>query len=41
MTHDTTINSDSVVTLLTKLAAQFTDLPIPLVLDNARYQRHA
>ncbi|MDA8194178.1 MAG: transposase [Thermaerobacter sp.] len=41
MTHDTTINRESVVTLLKNLAAQFTDLPIPLVLDNARYQRHA
>ena len=35
------INSESVVTLLKKLAAQFTDLPITLVLDNARYQRNA
>ena len=41
MTHDTTINSESVVTLLKKLAQQFTDLPITLVLDNARYQRNA
>ncbi|MDA8193451.1 MAG: transposase [Thermaerobacter sp.] len=41
VTHDTTINSESVVTLLKKLAAQFTDLPITLVLDNARYQRNA
>lgn len=33
------INSQSVVDLLHKLAALFTDLPITLVLDNARYQR--
>lgn len=33
------INSQSVESLLRQLAAQFTDLPITLVLDNARYQR--
>lgn len=33
------INSHSVVALLRKLAAIFIDLPITLVLDNARYQR--
>lgn len=33
------INSQSVVDLLRKLASLFTDLPISLVLDNARYQR--
>ncbi|HUM67904.1 MAG TPA: IS630 family transposase [Chloroflexota bacterium] len=33
------INSQSVVALLRQLAALFTDLPITLVLDNARYQR--
>jgi transposase len=33
------INSHSVVALLRQLATTFTDLPITLVLDNARYQR--
>lgn len=33
------INSHSVVALLRQLAMTFTDLPITLVLDNARYQR--
>lgn len=33
------INSQSVAALLRQLAALFTDLPITLVLDNARYQR--
>lgn len=33
------INSQSVVDLLRKLTSLFTDLPITLVLDNARYQR--
>jgi transposase len=33
------INSQSVALLLRQLAATFTDLPITLVLDNARYQR--
>lgn len=41
VTNDTYINTGSVVTLLSKLAAQFTTLPITLVLDNARYQRNA
>ncbi|MCL4352639.1 MAG: transposase [Firmicutes bacterium] len=40
VTSDTYINSDSVVTLLKNLAERFTDLPITLVLDNARYQRN-
>ena len=31
VTHDTTINRESVVTLLKKLAQQFTDRPIPLL----------
>ena len=35
------INSQSVVTLLQKLAQQFGNLPITIVLDNARYQRNA
>ena len=41
MTTDTYINRASVVMLLTKLAERFTDLPITLVLDNARYPRNA
>lgn len=41
VTNDTYINSESVVMLLAKLAERFTDLPITLVLDNARYQRNA
>ncbi len=41
VTHDTDINRESVVTLLKQLAARFTDRPIPLVFDNARYQRNA
>ena len=41
VTNDTYINSESVVTLLNELVKRFTDLPITLVLDNARYQRNA
>ena len=41
VTNDKYINSESVVALLEKLAKKFTDLPITLVLDNARYQRNA
>ena len=41
VTNDPDINSESVVTLLEKLAKKFTDLPITIVLDNARYQRNA
>lgn len=41
VTNDTYINTESVVALLTILAERFTDLPITLVLDNARYQRNA
>ena len=41
VTNDTYINSESVVTLLNQLVKRFTDLPITLVLDNARYQRNA
>ena len=40
VTTDTYINSQSVVELFTQLAARFTDLPITVVLDNARYQRN-
>jgi len=39
VTNDTYINAQSVCALLTKLHDAFTDLPITLVLDNARYQR--
>lgn len=39
VTNCTYINSQSVALLLRQLAATFTDLPITLVLDNARYQR--
>ncbi len=40
VTTDTYINSQCVVDLFTPLAARFTDLPITVVLDNARYQRN-
>jgi transposase len=33
-------NSESVVAILRQLAKQFTDHPITVVLDNARYQRN-
>ncbi len=39
-TNDQYINSFSVVELLKKLAMEFTDLPITIVLDNAKYQRN-
>jgi transposase len=38
VTNDSYINAESVATLLRQLAATFSDLPITLVLDNARYQ---
>jgi hypothetical protein len=38
VTNDSYINAQSVCALLTKLHDAFTDLPITLVLDNARYQ---
>jgi transposase len=38
VTNDSYINAESVVTLLRQLATTFSDLPITLVLDNARYQ---
>jgi len=38
VTNDSYINAETVATLLRKLAATFSDLPITLVLDNARYQ---
>jgi hypothetical protein len=39
VTHDSYINAQSVCALLTKLHDAFADLPITLVLDNARYQQ--
>jgi len=39
ITNDSYINATSVCALLEKLAEQFADLPIVLVMDNARYQR--
>jgi len=39
VTNDTYINALSVIELLTELAARFSDAPITLVMDNARYQR--
>jgi transposase len=39
VTNDSYINAQSVVKLLIQLAAHFTDAPITLVMDNARYQR--
>jgi hypothetical protein len=38
VTNDTYINAQTVCTLLTHLHDAFADLPITLVLDNARYQ---
>jgi transposase len=38
VTNSSYINAQSVATLLEQLAASFADLPITLVLDNARYQ---
>lgn len=38
-TNQDYINSQSVASLLRQLAATFSDLPITIVLDNARYQR--
>lgn len=39
VTNDTYINACSVAELLYKLAVEFKELPITLVMDNARYQR--
>lgn len=39
VTNDTYINADSVCELLRRLAALELDVPITLVLDNARYQK--
>ena len=40
ITNTTYIHSESVVALLQQLETQFTDHPITVVLDNARYQRN-
>lgn len=39
VTNDTYINAFSVAQLMCNIAVEFTDLPITLVMDNARYQR--
>lgn len=39
VSNDTYINACSVAALLYKLAVDFQDLPITLIMDNARYQR--
>lgn len=39
VTNDSYINSFSVAKLMCQLAVEFRDLPITLVMDNARYQR--
>ena len=38
-TNDTYLNSYSVAKLMCQIAVEFADLPITLVMDNARYQR--
>lgn len=38
VTNDTYINAETVAALLRQIAAAYADLPITLVLDNARYQ---
>ncbi|MBT7599988.1 MAG: hypothetical protein HN560_02825 [Anaerolineae bacterium] len=38
-TNDSYINSRSVAKLMCKIAVEFSDLPISLVMDNASYQR--
>jgi transposase len=39
ITHDAYINSDTIVDLLIRLKQTYTDMPLTLVMDNARYQR--
>jgi transposase len=39
VTNETYINARSIARLMCKLALEFMDLPITLVMDNARYQR--
>ena len=39
ITNDAYINSDTIVALLVKIKQQHPDIPLTLVMDNARYQR--
>jgi transposase len=39
ITNDAHINSDTIVALLVKIKQQYPDIPLTLVMDNARYQR--
>jgi transposase len=39
ITNDAYINSDTIVALLIKIKQQYPDIPLTLVMDNARYQR--
>ncbi len=39
ITNDAYINSDTIVALLVKIKQHYPDIPVTLVMDNARYQR--
>lgn len=39
ITNDAYINSDTIVDLLIKLKQEYPDIPLTLIMDNARYQR--
>lgn len=39
ITNETCINAENVCLLLTQIAAAYAKIPIPIVLDNARYQK--
>jgi transposase len=39
VTNDAYINSDTIVDLLFKLKQEYVDIPLTLIMDNARYQR--
>lgn len=39
VTNEAYINSDTIVDLLIKLKQEYTDIPLTLIMDNARYQR--
>ena len=39
VTNDAYINSDTIVDLLFKLKQEYADIPLTLIMDNARYQR--
>lgn len=39
VTNDAYINSDTIVDLLIKLKQEYPDIPLTLIMDNARYQR--